>query len=171
VCLGGWALAVEVEKNLLQPGCKPGCLQPLTKRWIGPTYRSITQLKRYLVDLQVGSILLFVRGCKQPGLQPGCNKFFSVEVVWVAWRTPDGRTTARQAGINCLGPGRTGGPRRRGQCVSARGRGGAAHSGDQVGDEGRRSGGPGSAGAWRAAARVRTLGIRRTRGLLTAGRW
>jgi hypothetical protein len=29
------------EKNLLQPGCKPGCLQPLTKRWIGPTCRSI----------------------------------------------------------------------------------------------------------------------------------
>jgi hypothetical protein len=27
------------EKNLLQPGCKPGCLQPLTKRRIGPTRR------------------------------------------------------------------------------------------------------------------------------------
>jgi hypothetical protein len=26
----------------------------------------------------VGPILLFVRGCKQPGLQPDCNKFFSV---------------------------------------------------------------------------------------------
>jgi hypothetical protein len=25
----------------------------------------------------VGSILIFVRGCKRPGLQPGCNKFFS----------------------------------------------------------------------------------------------
>jgi hypothetical protein len=78
---------------------------------------------------------------------------------------------ARQAGSNCLCPGRTGGSWRRGQRVSARGRGGAARSGDQVGDEGRWSGGPGSAGAWRAAARVRTLGIRRTRGLLTAGHW
>jgi hypothetical protein len=64
-------------KNLLQPGCKPGCLQPLAKRRIGSTCRPITQLKRYLVDLQVEPILLFVRGCKQPGLQPGCNKFFS----------------------------------------------------------------------------------------------
>jgi hypothetical protein len=27
------------EKNLLQPGCKPDCLQPLTKRRIGPTRR------------------------------------------------------------------------------------------------------------------------------------
>jgi hypothetical protein len=66
------------EKNLLQPGCKPDCLQPLTKRSIGPTRRPITQLKRYLVDLQVGSILFFVRGCKQPGLQLGCSKKFSV---------------------------------------------------------------------------------------------
>jgi hypothetical protein len=65
------------EKNLLQPGCKSACLQPLTKRRIGPTHKSITQLKRYLVDLQVGPILLFVRGCKLAGLQPGCNKFFS----------------------------------------------------------------------------------------------
>jgi hypothetical protein len=31
---------INVEKNLLQPGCKLGCLQPLTKRWIGPTCRS-----------------------------------------------------------------------------------------------------------------------------------
>jgi hypothetical protein len=30
------------------------------------------------MDLQVESILLFMRGCKQTGLQPGCNKFFSV---------------------------------------------------------------------------------------------
>jgi hypothetical protein len=30
------------------------------------------------VDLQVGPILIFVRGCKRPGLQPGCNKFFSL---------------------------------------------------------------------------------------------
>jgi hypothetical protein len=59
------------KKNLLQPGC----LQPLIKRRIGPTRR---QLKHYLVDLQVGSILIFVRDCKQPGLQPGCNNFFSL---------------------------------------------------------------------------------------------
>jgi hypothetical protein len=65
------------EKNLLQPGCKPGRLQPLTKMRIDPTCRLIIQQKRYLVDLQVGPILIFVRGCKRPGLQPGCNKFFS----------------------------------------------------------------------------------------------
>jgi hypothetical protein len=65
------------EKNLLQPGCKPGRLQPLTKMRIDPTCRSIIQQKRYLVDLQVGPILISVRGCKRPGLQPGCNKFFS----------------------------------------------------------------------------------------------
>jgi hypothetical protein len=34
------------------------------------------------VDLQVGHIYLFVRGCKQPGLQPGCNKFFSSSLVF-----------------------------------------------------------------------------------------
>jgi hypothetical protein len=44
---------------------------------IDPTCRLIIQQKRYLVDLQVGPILIFVRGCKRPGLQPGCNKFFS----------------------------------------------------------------------------------------------
>jgi hypothetical protein len=66
------------EKNLLQPGCKPGRLQPLTKMRIDPTCRLIIQQKRYLVDLQMGSILIFVRGCKRPGLQPRCNKFFSL---------------------------------------------------------------------------------------------
>jgi hypothetical protein len=34
-----WARDVIPEKNLLQSGCKPGCLQPLTKRRIGPTRR------------------------------------------------------------------------------------------------------------------------------------
>jgi hypothetical protein len=29
-----------IGKKLLQPGCKPGCLQPLTKRMIDPTCRS-----------------------------------------------------------------------------------------------------------------------------------
>jgi hypothetical protein len=52
-------------------------LQPLIKRRIGPIRRSIIKLKRYLVDLQVGSILFFVRGCKHPDLQPDSNKFFS----------------------------------------------------------------------------------------------
>jgi hypothetical protein len=60
-------------KKLLQPGCKTGCLQPLTKKRI-----DLIQLKRYLVDLQVGSIILFVRGCKHPGLQPGCSNFFPI---------------------------------------------------------------------------------------------
>jgi hypothetical protein len=45
-------LASSSGKNLLQPSCKLGCLQPLTKRRIDPTRRSITQLKRYLVDLR-----------------------------------------------------------------------------------------------------------------------
>jgi hypothetical protein len=68
-------MAKDLGKNLLQPGCKPGCLQSLTKRRIDPTRRSITQ--RYLVDLLVGSILLFVRGCKYPGLQSSCSKKIS----------------------------------------------------------------------------------------------
>jgi hypothetical protein len=33
----GNGLPVFLEKNLLQPGCKPGRLQPLTKMRIGPT--------------------------------------------------------------------------------------------------------------------------------------
>jgi hypothetical protein len=49
-----------------------------TKMRIDPTCRLITQLKRYLINLQVDSILIFVKGYKQPGLQPGCNKFFSL---------------------------------------------------------------------------------------------
>jgi hypothetical protein len=96
------------EKNLLQPGCKPGRLQPLTKMRIDPTCRSIIQQKRYLVDLQVGPILISVRGCKRPGLQPGCNKFFSsrhasLPFLYAAWTpTPDtddaGKPPARLLG-------------------------------------------------------------------------
>ena len=42
-----------------------------------PGYKQI-HLKHYMVDLHVGSILLFVRDCKHPGLQPSCSKFFSL---------------------------------------------------------------------------------------------
>jgi hypothetical protein len=55
---------------------------------IDPTCRSIIQQKRYLVDLQVGPILIFVRGCKRPGLQPGCNKFFSKYQICPPGHTP-----------------------------------------------------------------------------------
>jgi hypothetical protein len=95
------------EKNLLQPGCKPGRLQPLTKMRIDPTCRLIIQQKRYLVDLQVGSILIFVRGCKRPGLQPGCNKFFSARerrgrAGWPwPWLRPRGVPTRSCRGSPC----------------------------------------------------------------------
>lgn len=51
------------------------------------------------MDLQVGYILFFVRGCKQPGLQPGCNKFFSSQPAslfrlseqrWIEWMSYNG---------------------------------------------------------------------------------
>lgn len=47
----------------------------LIKRSIDLTRRLITQLKRYLVDLQVESIF-FLRGYKQSGLQLGSANFF-----------------------------------------------------------------------------------------------
>jgi hypothetical protein len=69
---------------------------------LGPTY------------LRVGPILLFVRGCKQPGLQPDCNKFFSPTTASTSPRRgpPAGRyndvdflgnhsITARQGHYSC----------------------------------------------------------------------
>lgn len=73
-------LPAETEKNLVQPGCKPVCLQSLKKK-DRPHPQQQQQLKRYLVDLQVRRVLLFVRGCKHPGLHPACTKFFSIKTA------------------------------------------------------------------------------------------
>uniref|UniRef100_A0A804NKL8 Thioredoxin domain-containing protein n=1 Tax=Zea mays TaxID=4577 RepID=A0A804NKL8_MAIZE len=58
---------------------KQECLQSLTKRKIDPPIAAITQLKHYLMDLQVRSIFFFVGGCKHSGLHLVCTKFFSHE--------------------------------------------------------------------------------------------
>jgi hypothetical protein len=48
------------------------------------------------VDLQVGSICLFVRGCKQYDLQQGCTKFFSWEQAVTTWSTPSLSSLAKK---------------------------------------------------------------------------
>jgi hypothetical protein len=94
------------EKNLVQPCCKSYCLQPLTKRKIDPTCRSICVVSNKLVHtvcslspdrphlqvhtvcslspdnvlvllllLRVGSILIYMRGCKSDCLQAAPNFF------------------------------------------------------------------------------------------------
>jgi hypothetical protein len=62
--------AEEWEINLLQTGCKPGCLQPLTKKSIGLTCRPITQLKRYWWICRWGlSTFFFCEELQTAGLQ------------------------------------------------------------------------------------------------------
>jgi hypothetical protein len=51
-------------------------IAPHIKKGLTPSAAAITQLKRYLVDLQVRSISFFVRDCKHPGLQPAAPNFF-----------------------------------------------------------------------------------------------
>jgi hypothetical protein len=74
-----------LEKKLLQPGCKPRCLQLLTKKRIDPT-RSSNNTTKMLPSGPAGGIYsLFCEGCKHRGLQLGCSKNFSdwLELTYV----------------------------------------------------------------------------------------
>jgi hypothetical protein len=50
---------------------------PYKKKRIDSLAAAITQLKRYLVDLHVGSILLFCEGLQKFWFTAGCTKLFS----------------------------------------------------------------------------------------------
>jgi hypothetical protein len=76
--------AMHGGKNFGAAGCKPECLQPLTKRRIDPT-RSSNNTTKTLPDGPAGGVYpsFCERGCKHSGLQPAAPNFFP---AWTGWR-------------------------------------------------------------------------------------
>jgi hypothetical protein len=67
---------------------------------IDPTCRSIIQQKRYLVDLQVGPILIFVRAANGLVCSPAATNFFPPETGGAEHYNNDERMAPRCTGAH-----------------------------------------------------------------------